>query len=325
MTSMQLSSGDLVADRRADYAEMLFASGEHAPAAELLAETLRLVPGWAAGWYRLGEMRETAGDLAGAADAWTEALRRDPHDRLGASMKLGLIGAAHQIDAPPSAFVAALFDQYAERFDTSLVEKLAYRVPEQIAQALAQAGAGSFAHVVDLGCGTGLMGERLRHSASFIEGYDISAQMLKRAQAKGVYDRLTLQDLQTFEPGELRADLVVAADVFLYVGALEHVLAAAAVVCTQGGLLAFSVEHHAGPEPLVLRPSRRYAHSERYLRDLLAASGFQVVSIEPAAIRMDRGEPIEGLIVVARRGQDVREGAVETTTVPLPVVLEALN
>ncbi|MEX0404354.1 methyltransferase [Aquibium sp. LZ166] len=324
MTSMQLSSGDLVADRRADYAEMLFEGGEHAAAADLLAETLRLVPTWAAGWYRLGEMREAAGELVGAADAWTEALRLDPDDRLGASMKLGLIGAAHQIDAPPSAFVAALFDQYADRFDRSLVEKLAYRVPELIAQALADAGAGAFVHVVDLGCGTGLMGERLRHAASFIEGYDISAQMLKRAQAKGVYDRLTLQDLQTFDPGDLRADLVVAADVFLYVGALERVLAAAATVCTQGGLLAFSVEHYAGPEPLVLRPSRRYAHSERYLRDLLAASGFQIVSIEPAAIRMDRGEPIEGLIVVARREVD-RESILETTIVQPPASLEALN
>jgi predicted TPR repeat methyltransferase len=282
---------------------MLFQAGDHAAAASLLADTLALVPGWAAGWFRLGEMREAAGELAAAAEAWTEALRLDPADRLGASLKLGLIGAAHAIEAPPSAFVETLFDQYAESFDRALVERLAYRVPDLIAAALEAAGARAFAHVVDLGCGTGLMGERLRRAASFLDGYDLSSGMLKKAQAKRLYDRLSQQDLQTFDPAGLKADLVVAADVFLYLGALERIVAACAAILPEGGLLAFSVERHAGPEPMQLRPSRRYAHSEAYLRDLLAKAGLAIVSMEAHPIRMDRGEPIVGLIVVARRGR----------------------
>lgn len=328
MTSMQFSSGDLTADRRADYAELLFAGGEIAAAAGLMTDTLALVPAWAAGWYRLGEMRESAGEAAGAAEAYAEALRLDPADRLGASLKLGLLGAAHAIDAPPSAFVETLFDQYADRFDQALVERLAYRVPDLIAEALAAAGARRFAHVVDLGCGTGLMGERLRHSTSFLDGVDISAGMLKKAEAKRVYDRLSRQDLQTFDPAvfglaasppnadavsassdgagpwsSVPADLVVAADVFLYIGALDRIVSAGAAMLPDGGLFAFSVERHDGPEPMVLRPSRRYAHSEVPLRDLLAAAGFSVVSLAAHPIRMDRGEPIEGLIVVARKGK----------------------
>ncbi len=328
MTSIQLSSGDLTADRRADYAEMLIAGGDAAAAAGLLADTLALVPAWAAGWYRLGEMREAADERAGAAAAFTEALRLDPADRLGASLKLGLLGVAHAIDAPPSAFVEMLFDQYADRFDKALVERLAYRVPDLIAEALAAAGARRFAHVLDLGCGTGLMGERLRQAASFLDGVDISAGMLKKARAKRVYDRLFRQDLQTFDPAALvdalaedegaasaprdgpdarsgvPADLVVAADVFLYMGALERIVATLGAMLPQGGLFAFSVERHDGPEPLVLRPSRRFAHSEGPLRDLLAAAGFAIVSLDAHAIRMDRGAPIEGLIVVARKGRE---------------------
>jgi predicted TPR repeat methyltransferase len=315
MTSMQLSSGNLTADRRADYAEMLVEGGDVAAAVELLADTLALVPAWAAGWYRLGEMREAAGERAAAAEAFAEALRLDPADRLGASLKLGLLGAAHAIDAPPSAFVEALFDQYADRFDKALVERLAYRVPDLIAGALDAAGARAFAHVVDLGCGTGLMGERLRRAASFLDGVDISAGMLKKAESKRVYDRLSRQDLQTFDPeafGEpgrgnapatARADLVVAADVFLYLGALERIVTAVASMLPDGGLFAFSVERHDGPEPMVLRPSRRYAHSEGPLRELLAAAGFSIVSLDAHPIRLDRGEPIEGLIVVARKGR----------------------
>ncbi|WP_187967968.1 class I SAM-dependent DNA methyltransferase [Aquibium microcysteis] len=336
MTSLQFSSGDLVADRRADYAEMLFSGGDAAAAAGLLADTLRLVPGWAAGWFRLGEMREAAGEQAAAAEAFAEALRVDPSDRLGASLKLGLLGAAHAIDAPPSAFVETLFDQYADRFDKALVERLAYRVPDLIAQALSAAGAVRFAHALDLGCGTGLMGERLRGRASFLDGVDISAGMLKRAEAKRIYDRLRRQDLQTLDPatacagashGEggrpaMPADLVVAADVFLYMGALDRIVGTVSALLPRGGLFAFSVERHEGPEPVVLRPSRRYAHSEGPLRDLLAVAGFTIVSLDPHTIRMDRGEPVEGLIVVARKGraealQPVREDGVQAGDEPV--------
>lgn len=302
MKSLSFSSGDLIVDRRADYAEMLFAGGECAAAADLMRDALALAPAWAAGWFQLGEMREAAGDPAAASEAWTEALRLDPADRVGASLKLARVGAAHGLDAPPSAFVEALFDQYAESFDAKLVGRLGYRVPELIHAALARAGATRFAHVLDLGCGTGLMGERLRSFASFIEGYDISAGMLRKAAAKRVYDRLERVDLQRLEAGERRADLVAIADVLMYLGALDRILSTVADMTLPGGLLAFSLERHDGPEPMVLRASRRYAHSEPHLRDLLARLGFEIVSIDREPIRFDRGQPIEGLIVVARRG-----------------------
>jgi tetratricopeptide (TPR) repeat protein len=76
MLPLQLSSGDLVADRRASYAQMLFEAGDHLPAAELMREALALAPDWAAGWFRLGEMLAEAGELAAAADAWREASSR---------------------------------------------------------------------------------------------------------------------------------------------------------------------------------------------------------------------------------------------------------
>lgn len=300
MLPLQLSSGDLVADRRASYAQMLFEAGDHLPAAELMREALALAPDWAAGWFRLGEMLAEAGELAAAADAWREALRCDPDDRLGATLKLGLIGAAEGINAPPAGFVEALFDQYAAEFDASLIEKLDYRVPELLADAITRAAGHAFAHLVDLGCGTGLMGERLARIASFLEGVDLSARMLKRAEAKGIYGRLVKADLNLFE-FPAGADLVTAADVFMYVGALDRIVARIAAALPEGGVLAFSVERHEGAGDFVLHPSRRYAHSEAYLRRLLATNGFDVLSLDEATIRMDRGEPVAGLIVVARR------------------------
>jgi predicted TPR repeat methyltransferase len=293
------SSGDLLADRRADYAEMLFGSGDHRAAAEVMLGALELTPEWALGWFRLGEMHEAGGALDAAAEAWRTVLKLDPDDQAGAALKLELIGQAPVSTAPPSAFVEALFDHYAGTFDTSLVEKLEYRVPDLVTEAIRRTGRQRFVHAIDLGCGTGLMGERLRPLCDFLEGYDISAAMLKKAEAKGIYDRLTRADLQelSLPPGE--ADLITAADVFMYVGALDQVVRRAAQGLAPAGLLAFSVEHHHGPEPFRLGETRRYAHARAYVERVIEDRGLSLLSIEEAVIRRDRNAPVEGLIVVA--------------------------
>lgn len=303
MKPLPRSSGDALADRRADYAEMLFANQEPGPAAELMMGALELAPGWALGWFRLGEFHEAAGDARQAEQAWRMALELDPLDRAGAALKLALIGAGPALAAPPSAFVEALFDQYASGFDASLVEKLGYRVPALLLSAIegAQPG-GRYARALDLGCGTGLMGEKLRPLVGELVGYDISAAMLKKAAAKGVYDRLEKADLQTLRLPGVDAKLVTAADVFMYVGALEAVFGAVVGMLARGGLFAFSVEAHDGPEDFVLRDSRRYAHGEGYVRRVLDVAGLSTVSLVRQAIRMDRNAPVEGLIFVATTG-----------------------
>ncbi len=301
MTSLPRASGDLLADRRADYAEMLFASGDHAAAAEIMLGALELAPGWVLGWFRLGEMHEAAGALPAAAEAWRMALKLDPEDRTGAALKLELAGEAPVSAVPPSAFVEELFDQYAGNFDASLVGKLAYRVPELLAGAIARHGHGRFERAIDIGCGTGLMGERLRPLAGMLEGHDISTAMLKKAAARGCYDRLVKSDLQELDLEPASAHLVTAADVFMYLGSLDGIVARVAKWLKPAGLFAFSVERHHGPEDVVLRASRRYAHSDAYVLRLLDAAGLAVASFEAAKIRMDRGEPVEGLIVVAEK------------------------
>jgi predicted TPR repeat methyltransferase len=298
---LQLSSGDLLADRRADYAEMLFGSGDHAAAAELMLGALELAPAWTLGWFRLGEMHEAAGALDAAAEAWRTTLKLDPNDQPGAALKLELIGRVPASSEPPPAFVEALFDQYAGSFDQSLVEKLGYRVPELLLDAILATGRSRFTHAVDLGCGTGLMGVKLRPLADVLEGFDISAAMLKRAQARGVYDRLTKANLQQLSLPDGSADLVTAADVFMYVGALDGIVARIAAALRPGGIFAFSVEKYDGPEPFILRDTRRYAHGRGYVEDILGKAGLSLVSLDNAEIRQDRNAPVDGLLVVARR------------------------
>ena len=301
MKPLQASSGDVLADRRADYAEMLFASGDHVPAADLLRGALELAPAWALGWFRLGEMYEAAGDFSAAAHAWETARGLDPQDRAGAGLKLALIGQIPEPEAPPSAFVEALFDRYADKFDASLVGRLGYRVPGLLFDALQAQAARRFRLALDLGCGTGLMGETLRPVSERLEGVDISAAMLRKARAKRLYDRLEKVDLQDFRHAGDAPDLVTAADVFLYIGDLAGVVAAVSRLLAPGGLFAFSVEKLAEGEEYALQPSRRYAHAEGYLRHVLGGAGLKVLSLQEHNIRHDRRQPVAGLIVVAAR------------------------
>ncbi|MBD8664837.1 methyltransferase domain-containing protein [Rhizobium sp. CFBP 8752] len=306
MSAIQFSSGDVIADRRADYARMLAEGQDFSAAAELMEQALELVPTWAAGWFRLGEYRDKAA-LANAADAYRRALELQPDDIFGASLRLALIGAGDVPDQPPSRYVEGLFDDYADRFDTSLVEKLNYSVPQKLGTLVAPHG--PFATVVDLGCGTGLFGAEIRDRAGRLEGFDLSANMLAKAAEKHLYDHLSQSDLSleaaqsglfdTLPPH--RADLVSAADVLMYLGSLETVFPLVNELLAPAGLFAFSVEDAGEDETFVLKDSLRYAHSEVYIGGLLAHYGFVLIAVERTTIRMDAGKPIHGILFLSRK------------------------
>lgn len=302
MKPVLLSSGDMIADRRAEYGEMLLEAADAAAAADLYAQALERVPEWTAGWFRLGEIQQEAGNLSAATESWRRALGLDPADPFGVTLKLQLAGQAPDMAVMPSAFVETLFDAYADDFDEALVERLAYAAPDRLVEAISAAHGAGFAKALDLGCGTGLMGARLKGMASRLEGMDISAEMLRKAAAKGIYDRLEQADLTLLEPWTgIAPDLVTAADVFMYLGDLERVFHWIASALAPGGLFGFTVEAAPNGEDIVLRPSLRYAHGEAYVRQRLEACGLEAVSIARHVIRMDRGEPVEGFVVVATK------------------------
>lgn len=326
MIHLEFSSGDLNADRRAHYARLYAESGDFAAAAEVQAQALELAPEWAAGFYELGNYLEKAGLLADAAKAWRNALELAPADVFGAGLKLSLTGQAEAPPAPPSEYVEALFDEYADRFDKALVENLEYRVPELLSELLSEisGGAPKYARVIDLGCGTGLFGERVRHVSSWLEGFDLSQGMLTVAAGKGVYDQLEQADIGIgLETGPLaptgQADLVAAADVFAYFGDLSKVIDVAAGLLCPGGLLAFTCE--AGPDEVdwLLQPSLRYCHGAQYLRTLVETAGLSIERFERETIRRDKGEPIHGYLVIAAKQAAASETLAAVTSRVAPV------
>ena len=306
MTKASYSSGDVIADRRASYARALADDGDFAAAADLMTQALELVPSWAAGWDLLGGFYDKLGDVAGAISAWRHLEALDDAGVFGARLKLAVHGAGPAGEGTAVSYVEALFDQYAPKFEDSLLGRLGYRVPEMldvlVTEEMARLKIDRFARGLDLGCGTGLMGERLRGKVGYLEGIDISAAMIAETARKGLYDRLDKAELvAALTTRRADADLVTAADVFIYCGALQPVLTALMPALMPGGLVAFSLEAHDGEEAVFLRPSLRYAHGVEATRDALVLAGLEILRFETVVLRLDRGAPINGMLVVARK------------------------
>jgi predicted TPR repeat methyltransferase len=317
----RVSSGDLMADRRYGYGRDLASRGDLAAAADLFAQATEAAPGFAAAWFALGEMREKLGDGAGAAAAFREALRLDPGDRHGAALHLARLGAADPEGAMSPSYVRTLFDQYAPRFDGALVEGLAYRGPQRLLDAVERARSPDpqFGAMLDLGCGTGLAGAAFRPLVRHLTGVDLSPGMIAEAHAKGIYDRLETGELVEFLAAERAArrryDLVIAADVFVYLFDLAPVARAVADVLSPGGLFAFTVETHDGDgsgdgsgDGVELGDKLRYRHGAAHVRAALVSGRLRLIELAPVATRIESGATVPGLLSVATGSSDKSEG-----------------
>ncbi len=242
------------------------------------------------------------GELAKAKDILEAWLADEP----GSATARHLLAAVSGENVPGRAddvYVETMFDGFAASFDTKLA-KLGYRAPALVSEAVARAcgePAGSLS-ILDAGCGTGLCGPLLKPYASRLDGVDLSSKMLDGARAREIYDELAHEELTAFllrQPG--RYDLVVSADTLCYFGALETVLAAAAQALRPGGVLAFTLEEEMAAGEVRLNPHGRYSHREDYVRAVLVQSGLAVAGIEHEELRQERGLPVAGLVVTARK------------------------
>jgi predicted TPR repeat methyltransferase len=301
-----LSSGDLIADRRYEFARDLQLKGDLAAAADLLEQAAELAPAFASAWFTLGEIRHELGERDAAIAAFRKAREADASDRHGASLKLMRLGA-EELAAMPPAYVRTLFDQYAPRFDRALIEDLDYRGPSMLFKAVLTARhavkkPAFFKRAIDLGCGTGLAASAFAREVDHFTGIDLSAGMIEKARATGLYAELEVNDM--LEGLRARADgsaeLVLAADAMVYVADLVPVLREIRRVLAAGGLLAFTLERSPG-DGVVIGEGLRYAHSPDHVRASLAAAGMRLSQIEEQSFRNENNAPVPGLVVVAAK------------------------
>lgn len=281
-------------------AETYKALGRHDDARRAYARALALDAEQPEVWTRQGDLLREAGRHEEAAQAFREALARGGDATLNGYYLASVTGDGPPPTAP-AAYVRGLFDGYADDFDQHLRGLLGYEAPERLARRLA--AHAPFASALDLGCGTGLCGPLLRPLARRLVGVDLSGPMLEKARALGVYDELLQADLlEALARDGGPHDLVVAADVFIYVGELAPVFAAVRAATSPGALFAFTAEPSGDPQQGVqLLPSLRYAHTPDYIAGLAAAQGFEVVALGRETIRNEQRRAVEGLYAVLRR------------------------
>jgi predicted TPR repeat methyltransferase len=275
---------------------------EYDAALAALREALRLDANNAEAHLNLAMVLQRTEQTETAIEHYEAALRLRPgwdEARFGLAMLAGTGAPA----AVPAAWVARLFDDYADRFDEHLVGTLGYDIPEKIFAAVQQTRGGDNArlpHVLDLGCGTGLCGVLFKPMASHLVGVDLSPRMIERARGRRVYDDLYVAEALAFLAAGGPFDAIVAADVLLYLGELAPLFAAATRVTAPGGLLAFSIETHDGAG-YRLMPSGRFAHSVVYIRQLAAAHGLEEKHAAAVTIRQENRQPVAGQVFVLRR------------------------
>ncbi|UHS56707.1 class I SAM-dependent DNA methyltransferase [Agrobacterium vaccinii] len=249
---------------------------------------------------------EKAGDIDAAVKAYEDVLAIDPEDHGGAAVRIASMGRGETPPKAPDAYVETLFDQQAEAFEDILVEQLGYAVPMIVRQRLQALDLGPFKRMLDLGCGTGLTGEALRDMVDDITGMDLSENMVEIAHEKDIYETLYVAEVEDFleDNDDDAFDLITATDVLPYLGALEPIFFGAAENMVEGGLLIFSSETLADDvlagRPFMVGPHQRFAHSETYVRERLAATGFEVIEVTDINVRMQDGHPTPGHLVIAK-------------------------
>ena len=269
---------------------------------DLLGQSVRLAPHILEAQIELARGWELAGRREEAAAVYREIDRRWPGN---AHVKFQIAALTGQ-DAPaamPVTMVSGMFDRYAPNFDEHLTRRLRYRVPQMLLDAVVSASPSQGLSVLDLGCGTGLCGELFRPLARELIGIDLAPAMLEKARERSVYDRLECADVTTTLLGSPGAyDLIVAGDVLCYMGDLAEIFRAALAALRPSGLFALSVEsHEGGGSGWALLPTRRYAHSQQYIRDLAIEAGYEIVALQASVLRADQDRDINGLIVLLRR------------------------
>ena len=271
---------------------------------------LVLNPDFFGAYGNLGGMLRTQGKLNEALACFQEQLRLAPGDTVIAHHIAAITGS--NTECAPEQYVEKVFDEYAEEFDAHLQKVLRYEAPERLV-ALVTGNATPPPekwNVLDLGCGTGLVGLAIAPFARHLVGVDLSSKMLEKAQARQLYHRLERLDLLTMMRSEAASsyDVIILADVFIYIGKVDEIIGEIKRLLSPGGVVAFSIETldaslNEGPSRSVqldyqLRDTGRYAQSVAYMDRLASAFGFTIKAMVGTPIRVEGGKPVNGYLAL---------------------------
>jgi len=205
----------------------------------------------------------------------------------------------HTSTEPPEEYVKNLFDDYAERFDDSLIKQLGYKLPFLMKDLILKLDPKrkTFEKVIDLGCGTGLTGKELRDISDNLTGIDISNNMITKTRELNVYDHLIAGDIvDILSSSKEKYNLFIALDVFIYIGELTKIFKTVRKCCNKNALFIFSIETQEEDGYSLLKTAR-YSHSENYILKT-ASNGFKLIDSQEVKLRKEKEGWIDGKIII---------------------------
>ena len=154
----------------------------------------------------------------------------------------------------------------------------------------------SLGSILDMGCGTGLVGSELKKHCNYLEGIDLSVKMIEEAKEKKVYDKLIQTEIIDYLTNNtLNFDYFIAADVFVYIGDLYEVFSLIKKRNKKSGDLVFSIELTTADD-YMLEKSGRYSHSTNYIRSLCNEFDLTITNFKKLPIRKEKKQYIPGAL-----------------------------
>ena len=256
-------------------------------------QAIVLKPDYAESYYNLGNTLQKLDRLEEAKVSYTQAIALEPEHSSAKHMLRALTGEKSL--TAPRDYVERLFDNYAAKFDSSLVDNLEYEIPRVIAEMIIKDSKFDLlGTITDLGCGTGLFGAEIKQFCKHLEGIDLSKKMLDEAKKKNIYNKLINQDILTYlSNASLNFDYFVSTDVFVYIGDLSDVFRLIKSRNKTGGKLAFSTEDYDG-DGFFLEQSGRYSHSKKYIESLCKKYSYKLLHFETQNLRKEKNKKISG-------------------------------
>ncbi|MEP4377874.1 MAG: methyltransferase domain-containing protein [Alphaproteobacteria bacterium] len=291
------------ADHTADIGASLLFHGDVKRGRVMFERALALDANCLTAHWLLGDIEGREGSNDRALAHYRRCLEIEP-TRNGPAYMIAALGAGTAPVQAPSDYVTDFFDWYAEEFDQHLTENLKYNGPQQVAGALRVMRPGGVGPTIDLGCGTGLAGLAVQGLVGPLIGVDLSSEMLRKAEVRGVYEKLIEDELLPALQSrpDASADAILAADVFVYVGELAPLFRECFRVLVPGGIFIATFEDARGAtESWKLEHSGRYAHALGYLESIADDAGFSNVVSGPIVLREEYGAPVRSLLVSFER------------------------
>ena len=252
-------------------------------------------PNYASAYSNMGLAFHSMQIFEEAISSYESALHHDPSSAVSKHLLDSLKGQTTK--EPPLKYVESLFDAYAEKFDVSLTRKLEYTAPTIIKKMMSKySNSSEFGSVLDLGCGTGLIGEQIYDNCNSLIGIDVSQKMLDKAVEKKLYDALIRDDISSYlTEKKLDYDYFILADVLIYLGDASPIFRLIRQKNLRDAKIIFTVEDNS-KELFFLEKSGRYSHSQKYIGNICKENNFRILEQATTNLRIENNFYIPGRI-----------------------------